>query len=350
MGKLMIAVSDPYHVVIGENILQQIGFQLKQICHAEKVAIISDTNVWSLYGDTVLKSLCQQDVDLCHYIVPAGEQSKTMYTYFEILNFLAEHHLTRSDAIIALGGGTVGDLAGFVAATYLRGIPLIQVPTSLLAMVDSSVGGKTALDLPMGKNLVGSFYQPRLVLCDLGVLETLPMSLFRDGCAEIIKYGVLFDAQLFNHMLSYGLNFNKEYVVSRCVELKADVVTIDEFDRGERQKLNLGHTIGHALEALSNFTLTHGQAVAIGMATIVRSAYKHEYCSAETAEQILALLQKFGLPVHTDYSFADIASAASFDKKRHGNALNFIIPRHIGDCTIETIPINCLESFIEAGL
>ena len=350
MIKIQIAVSNPYDVIISSGILPQIGTFVADVCHPQRVAVISDTNVWPLYGDVVVRSLGEQSVSSVSYIIPAGEQSKNLSTYTEIVTFLAENHITRSDLIIALGGGTVGDLAGFVAATYLRGIALIQVPTSLLAMVDSSVGGKTALDLPIGKNLIGAFYHPRLVLCDTETLYTLPEALFYDGCAEVIKYGVLYDLPLFIHLSDRGAAFNREYVISRCVEWKSRAVVADEFDRGERQKLNLGHTVGHALETLSAYAITHGQAVAIGMAVVSRAALKNKYCSAQTADQIIALLKQFQLPIDSCYAACDITSVACSDKKRRNNMIHLVIPKQIGECIIEQIPIGHLESFIEAGL
>ena len=216
----------------------------------------------------------------------------------ELLNFLAENKLTRSDALIALGGGVVGDLTGFAAATYLRGIDYIQIPTTLLAAVDSSVGGKTAIDLPSGKNLVGAFYQPKLVLCDTDTLNTLPEDIFRDGCAEVIKYGVLYDAELFAHLDESGLSFDREAVIARCVELKRDVVAEDEFDRGKRQKLNLGHTIGHGIEACSGYGISHGKAVAMGMTIITKTPAKKKntsltYAKMETYISLLEDAEKY---------------------------------------------------------
>ena len=260
------------------------------------------------------------------------------------LNFLAQNHITRSDCILALGGGVTGDMAGFAASTFLRGIPYIQVPSSLLAMVDSSVGGKTAIDLPVGKNLVGAFYQPSLVICDLNTLNTLPGSVFCDGCAEVIKYGVLYDADLFAHLESNGLQFDRESVISRCVELKRNVVAEDEFDNSARQKLNLGHTIGHGVEAQSNFTVTHGQAVAIGMAIIAKSRCIAIY------ERLVSVLQKFQLPVKTDFTAKQLFTSALSDKKRSGEIVNLIIPEAIGKCNISPIFVDELESLIEEGL
>ena len=345
MKTIHINASKSYDVIIGSNLLdnigQQLNFTLKKVC---KIAIISDSNVFPLYGSIVSESLVNSGFEVISYTFPAGESSKTADTYLEILNFLAENQLTRSDAILALGGGVTGDMAGFAAATFLRGIPYIQVPTSLLAMVDSSVGGKTAIDLPAGKNLVGAFYQPRIVICDLNTLNTLPESVFCDGCAEVIKYGVLYDAKLFAHLESEGLAFDREAVISRCIELKRNVVAEDEFDNGARQKLNLGHTIGHGVEAQSNFAVTHGQAVAIGMAIISKAHCKTIY------SRLVSVLQKFNLPTATDFTAKQLFASALSDKKRSGGTVNLIVPENIGKCKIIPTPIDELESLIEEGL
>lgn len=241
-------------------------------------------------------------------------------------------------------GGVTGDLAGFAASCFLRGIRFVQVPTTLLAAVDSSVGGKTAVDLPAGKNLAGAFWQPSLVICDTDTLDTLPVDIFRDGCAEVIKYGILYDPKLFAHLEEKGLDFDREAVITRCVELKRDVVMEDEFDTGARMKLNLGHTIGHGVEARSNFTLSHGKSVAIGMAIVCRAS------RCPDTPRILAILQKFGLPVTTGESVQDIYNYTLSDKKRSGDTVRLIIPRRIGDCAIVPTPVHTLKSFIQAGL
>ena len=345
MKTIHIAASHSYDVLIGENLLDNLSAHLLTVLKKNcKIAIISDSNVFPLYGDLCEKNLRDAGFEVIHYVFPAGESSKTAATYLSIVNFLAENQLTRADAVLALGGGVTGDMTGFAAATYLRGISYIQVPTSLLAMVDSSVGGKTAIDLPAGKNLVGAFYQPRMVLCDLCVLQTLPASVFSDGCAEIIKYGVLYAPALFTHLADCSLHFNKEYVISRCVELKRDVVARDEFDTGERQKLNLGHTIGHSIEKLSDFSVTHGQAVAIGMAIVSKAGCKAIY------DLLIAVLNAFKLPCSTDFSAEQIFLSALSDKKRAGGTVNLIVPNAIGDCAIIPTPVDKLKSFIEEGL
>ena len=266
MNQVTVTASGTYEVQIGAGILEQIGTEARKVLRAETVFLISDSNVFPIYGQRVADSLQAAGFKVDWIVCTAGERAKSPAMWVRLMEYLAHKQLTRSDAILALGGGVMGDLAGFCAATYLRGIDYIQVPTSLLAMVDSSVGGKTAIDLTAGKNLCGAFKQPKLVLCDTECLKTLPREELLCGCAEVIKYGVLYDPELFYHLQKHGLSFDREWVIARCVTLKRDVVAQDEFDRGARQKLNLGHTFGHSVEALSNFAISHGQAVAIGMA------------------------------------------------------------------------------------
>jgi len=350
MKTISVRASRTYEVVIGSQLLPQLGQFAAELKKSGKAAIISDSNVWPIYGQTVTDSLLAAGFQTVHFVFPAGENSKNLQTYGQIVTFLAEHQLTRSDLVIALGGGVVGDMTGFAAATYLRGIAYIQIPTTLLAMVDSSVGGKTAIDLPIGKNLVGAFYQPAMVLCDIDSLQSLPRSIFIDGCAEVIKYGILYDEALFSHLHAAGLAFDREYVIERCVELKRDVVMEDEFDTGARQKLNLGHTIGHGVEACSEYTLSHGKSVAIGMAIIARIASVNGLCSKETADAIHAILVQFSLPTVTAYTADQLFKCALSDKKRAGSMVNLILPRAIGECIIQSTPVEQLQSLIEAGL
>lgn len=350
MNTVLVQASKNYEVRIGSGVLKTLGSCARALQNVQKVCIISDSNVWPLYGSTATESLSAAGFHPTHFVFPAGEEHKNGQTFLSALNFLAENLLTRSDLIVALGGGVVGDLAGFAAATYLRGIRLIQVPTTLLAAVDSSVGGKTAIDLPAGKNLAGAFCQPSLVLCDTDTLNTLPPEIFRDGCAEVIKYGILYDTNLFSHLQECGLNFNRTQVITRCVELKRDVVAMDEFDTGVRMKLNLGHTIGHGVEAQSQFEISHGQAVAIGTAIVSRAGCRYHICSEHVRDQILATLEKFTLPTQCPYSAQSLYTSALSDKKRSGDTVKLVIPERIGQCRIIPTAISELESFIEAGL
>ena len=350
MKRIIVNTSKTYDVIIGKDLYSQIGELSANLVTPGKVALISDSNVFPLFGQKILDSLQTQGFEVCSFVFVAGEQSKTGDTYLQILNFLAEKQITRTDIMIALGGGVVGDITGFAAATYLRGIKYIQIPTTLLAMVDSSVGGKTAIDLPSGKNLAGVFYQPSLVVCDISALDTLPTQVFRDGCAEVIKYAILYDPKLFAHLHENGLAFDKEMVVSRCVELKSEVVTNDEFDLGGRQRLNLGHTIGHGVEASSNFNVSHGQAVSIGLAIVSRAAEKLGICSKDVKNNILDILTAFRLPTDTNLNVETLYKYTLSDKKRSDDFVNLIIPERVGYCRIQKMPIDQLISFIEAGL
>ena len=350
MNAVKVNASKEYEVLIGKGLLSLLGSETAKIIKPGKAVIVSDSNVWPLYGEFASNSLKASGFDVTHYVVPAGEESKCGTVYLELLNFLAENHITRTDCLIALGGGVIGDLTGFTAATYLRGIRYIQVPTTLLAAVDSSVGGKTAIDLPAGKNLAGAFCQPSLVLCDIETLITLPDNIFRDGCAEVIKYGVLYDSKLFEHLTLTGLSFDRETVITRCVELKRDVVTEDEFDTGARQKLNLGHTVGHGIEAHSHFAISHGRAVAAGMAIVARASAAWSICDGPTAEQIADTLTKFQLPTTTSLSSDELYRSTLSDKKRSGGTVNLIVPKTIGNCIIYPLSVDQMKSFIEAGL
>ena len=350
MNTVHVNASRSYDVLIGKGILDTLGSHATKISRANKVCIVSDSNVWPLYGSKSESRLNKSGLETVSFVFPAGEESKNSDTYLNLLNFLAENQITRSDLIVALGGGVVGDLAGFAAATYLRGIPFIQVPTTLLAAVDSSVGGKTAIDLPAGKNLAGAFCQPALVLCDTDCLNTLPEDIFRDGCAEVIKYGILYDPELFRYLSQTGPAFDREKVITRCVELKRDVVAEDEFDTGSRMKLNLGHTFGHGVEKLSSFTVSHGKAVAIGMAIAAKASAKKGICTVAVQKDIFDILETFGLPVSCAYTAKDIADAARSDKKRSADALSLILPHAIGACMIHPVPISEIENFIKAGL
>ena len=344
MTTVTVCASKKYDIKIGSGLLTSLGEEAAKLGKAKTAAIVSESNVFPLYGKTVENSLKSAGFTVVSFVFPAGEESKNGSVYLELLNFLALHGLTRSDLIVALGGGVTGDLAGFAAATYLRGIRFIQIPTTLLAAVDSSVGGKTAIDLPAGKNLAGAFCQPNLVLCDTDTLNTLPEDIFRDGCAEVIKYGILYDPNLFALLERDGLTFDRETVIAQCVRWKRDVVMEDEFDTGARMKLNLGHTIGHGIEARSNFSLSHGKSVAIGMAIVAKAVQ----CPDE--DRICKLLRQFGLPTSTDYPVDDIYRYTLSDKKRTGGEINLILPRRIGLCDIVPTPIDQLKSFIQAGL
>lgn len=350
MKTIIVPASKEYAVKIGAGLLSALGQETAQLVKGRQVAIVSDHTVWQLYGNKAKEALHSAGFSVLSFLIEPGESSKSFQNYLALLNFLAQHQLTRADCLIALGGGVVGDLTGFAAATYLRGIAYIQIPTSLLAMVDASVGGKTAIDLPAGKNLAGAFYQPSLVLCDIDTLDTLPPPIFNDGCAEIIKYGFLFDAPMLDQLYQQQQQFDREQIIARCIELKRDIVAKDEYDTGCRQLLNFGHTLGHAIEKQSGYTVSHGQAVAIGMYTTCRAAAAKGLCPSKLCTDLQALLQIFALPNSTSYPIDDLLPHILSDKKRQADQITLVLPATVGCCQLKPIPIQALKSFFEAGM
>ena len=349
MKTVSVHASRSYEIRIGRGLLQEAGEQIRAVTDAKKVMLVSDDAVWPLYGGAVRRSLETAGLTVCSFVFPHGESSKCACTYLELLDALCAQQLTRKDAIAVLGGGVAGDLAGFAASTYLRGIGFIQIPTTLLAMVDSSVGGKTAIDLPAGKNLAGTFYQPWLVLCDPDCLDSLPDEIFRDGCAEVIKYAVLGNAPFFDELKNTPPHAQLEHIIETCVRMKRDIVAQDEFDRGQRQLLNLGHTFGHGIEACSGFAVSHGSAVAIGMAMIVRSAAQLGLCTAGTRDAVLALLRQCGLPVDCVYPVEQMLGTILHDKKASGGSINLIVPTAVGSCEIRKTPASEISDWLRAG-
>ena len=350
MKRIHISASKQYDVLTGAGLFDELGARAAEVLRGQSAVVVSDTNVAPLYLDRALDSLRAAGFRAERFVFPAGEASKCPGTYIELLNFLAERRLTRADALIALGGGVVGDLTGFAAATYLRGIASVQVPTTLLACVDSSVGGKTAIDLPAGKNLVGAFYQPDLVLCDTELLRSLPEAVFSDGCAEVIKYGMLGSAELLGRLREAPIGDQLEYVVSKCVDMKREVVEGDEFDTGRRQLLNLGHTFAHSIEAESGYAIPHGRAVAMGMRLITRAAVEKGFCPADCLRVLDELLEKHGLPLHTDLSAEALAEGALSDKKRAGDTLTLAVPCAMGQSMLHPVPVSELVEWARAGL
>ncbi len=350
MTTVKVEASGSYCVDIGAGLLDELGDRALEVAKGKSAVIVSDDTVNGLYGDRAEAALKNSGFTVCRFVFPHGEGSKNGTTYLNLLQFLAEQSITRSDLLVALGGGVTGDLTGFAAATFLRGIRFVQVPTTLLAAVDSSVGGKTGIDLPAGKNLAGAFYQPKRVICDYETLRTLPPEIFADGCAEVIKYSILGSMDLYNHLLEKGTDFDTEAVIAQCVAMKRDVVRDDEFDTGRRQLLNLGHTIAHGIEACSHYEISHGRAVAMGMAIIARAAARKGYCTAACAKAIEQVIRRFDLPIKTDYSAAELTQWALSDKKRAGNTITLVVPREIGRCDLVKIPVSALPEWMEAGL
>jgi len=350
MKKIHVAASRPYDVVLEAGCLEKAADYIAPYSENRYAAIVTDDTVDALYGTALTAHLTEAGIRTVKFVLPHGESSKNAENYVALLEFLAENHLTRSDLIIALGGGVVGDLAGFAAATFLRGVDFVQIPTTLLAMVDSSVGGKTAIDLRAGKNLAGAFYQPKTVLCDPLVLKTLPDATFADGCAEVIKYGVLGSASLFAHLKENGLLFDRVQVIAECIEMKSRIVNEDEFDTGLRQLLNFGRTFGHAIEKNSHFALSHGSAVAIGMVIMAKSAAEAGLCDGAVAAEIEQVCTAFGLPTKTEYAPQTLYDAMLSDKKRKGNTVTLVVPETIGKCVLYPLPVPDLLPFLKKGM
>ncbi|MBR2906588.1 MAG: 3-dehydroquinate synthase [Clostridia bacterium] len=344
-----VDASRSYDILIGRGLLTDIGTLSASVVHPCSAVLVTDDTVDALYGDTAEASLTAAGFTVSRFVFPHGEESKNTDTYVRLLNFCAETGITRSDCLFALGGGVVGDLTGFAAATFLRGVRFIQIPTTLLAMVDSSVGGKTGVDLPAGKNLVGAFWQPSLVICDYSLLDTLTPEIFADGCAEVIKYAVINDRPLFER-LKKQIRPQLGSVIASCVGNKRDIVNADERDVGCRQLLNLGHTLGHAVEASSSFTVSHGSAVAIGMNLVASAAAKRGHLKKEELAALREMLLSYGLPLVCDYSVKELAAVAASDKKRTGGTITLVIPYAIGDARLVKIPVSELDAFIGEAL
>lgn len=350
METVRVNASREYDVTIGCGLLDTAGERIRKLKNVCRVLLVSDDTVYSLYGERVKKSLEGAGFSVCEFVFSHGESAKSLENFGKILELAAENSITRTDLFIALGGGVTGDLTGFAASSYLRGVDFVQIPTTLLAMVDSSVGGKTAVNLNAGKNLCGAFYQPIAVLADCETLDTLPDETFAEGCAEVIKYGFILDGGLLSFLRENSIKENIESVIKRCVEIKRDVVSRDEFENGERKLLNFGHTVGHAVEKCSGLKISHGNAVAIGMVIAARGAYKTGLVNEDYTKILLPLLMKNALPAECEFSADALYRAALSDKKRSLDKISLIIPEAFGRCKVETVSVEFLKQFIELGL
>jgi len=350
MDTIRVNASRAYDVCVGEGLLDEAGARIRAACPRARVAALAaDETVMALCGARVRASLEAADLTVAPVTFPAGERHKTLATYGALLEFLCRSRLSRSDVLVALGGGVTGDMAGFAASTYLRGIDYVQIPTTLLSAVDSSVGGKTAVDLEAGKNQAGTFWQPVLVLCDPSALRTLPEDVWRDGCAEVIKYGMLGSEPFFAELEHTDARDMLAHVIAACVTMKRDVVEGDEFDRGDRRKLNLGHSIGHAVEACSDFRISHGCAVAIGMVAITRAALEKGYCNGETLDRLIAILRRYGLPTELPFDADALSEAMHADKKMASGTMHFVVPEAVGCCRIVPAAPEELRGWLRAG-
>lgn len=336
MKKIFVKTSTPYELLIERGGLAKCGSYIAEITGSRKAAVITDDIVEKLHLPAVLGSLKSAGFECSVYSFPNGEQSKCLANLGRIYDFLCDSGITRSDIIIALGGGVVGDITGFAAASYLRGVDFVQIPTTLLAQVDSSVGGKTAIDIAGGKNLVGAFKQPALVICDSDALKTLPAEVLSEGMGECIKYGMIRDEKLFELMESRELDTVDaimDEMVYRCIDIKRQVVENDEFDRGERMILNFGHTLGHAIEGWHNYTgIAHGEAVAAGMCMIT------DRLAPQLSERLKKCCEAYKLPVGSDIPVNELLPFCSKDKKNEAKDINYIVCRSIGSCEIVKVP------------
>ncbi len=345
MHTVKVSLGDrSYDIEIGADLARS-GERLKELGFGQKMAVVTNPTIKKLYGQRVIDSLKSAGYLVMTIEVPDGEQYKNLDWANAIYTALLINSFDRKSALVALGGGVIGDLTGFAAATFMRGVPFVQVPTTLLAMVDSSVGGKTGVNHAMGKNMIGAFYQPRKVLMDPGVLSTLPKEEFLSGMAEVIKYGVIRDAALFDY-----LDKNREkilsldpnalaHIIKRSCEIKAEVVSKDEREAGLRAVLNFGHTVGHAIETAENYTMRHGEAIAIGMVYAARLAHKTDLCDAGVPERVEKLIRSYGLPTGLSAlkrkpSVLELMDTMQVDKKAEGGKVKFVLPRKIGEVAI----------------
>lgn len=346
-----------YVITIGPGVLSELGETIAAVGMPTGVMVVSNPVVARLYGETALASLRSARIRAELVVVPAGERFKTLQTVRRIYDSLLDARIDRKGAVVALGGGVIGDMAGFAAATYLRGIDFHQVPTTLLAQVDASVGGKVGVDLPQGKNLVGAFHQPRSVVIDTKTLNTLPARELRSGLAEVVKHGIIYDQSFFAFLDRYASELLARYecpmveAVKRSVEIKRDVVEADERESGLRAILNYGHTVGHAIEVLSGYgRYRHGEATAIGMVTEALLAERIGVAERGLAREVARVLARMRLPVLMDQSLAtgDMVRAAQLDKKTLGGKLRLALPTRIGQCSVVEVERDALMSAIDA--
>lgn len=348
MRTVSVNTNTPYDIVIERGIINRTGELVKSVSNSAKVCVITDSNVGAIYGEMVVGSLREAGFDTAMFTFEAGEKNKRLDTISSMYSFMADFNMSRKDLVVALGGGVTGDMAGFAAATYMRGINFVQIPTSLLAQVDSSVGGKTGVDIEQGKNLVGAFHQPIMVIIDPDTLGTLPDYYLCDGMGEVIKYGCIKDKKLFDTLESENAYDIIDEIIFECVSIKRDVVERDEKESGERMLLNFGHTLGHSLEKIYNFEgLSHGQAVAIGMVMIAEAGERADLTEKGCADRIRTLCEKYGLPVSDNASAADIAAVCASDKKASGGSVNLVLLKTIGESFIKKTELSKLEEFIK---
>lgn len=329
-----------YHVYIGGS--PDAGEIIRLNTSARKVAVIADESVAGRFAGELCESLQKAGIRSYLYLLDGGENAKSIDNYVKILTFLAENGFTKSDAVAALGGGTLGDTAGFCAATYMRGIKLVMLPTSLLSMVDSAIGGKNALNMPQGKNLIGTVYMPNAVIMNTDYLQSLPMDIYNDAFSEIIKYGVIADRSFFDSCNE----LTTEEMIARCVEIKLSYVEKDEFDSGIRHCLNFGHTVAHAVEKCSGNAVSHGKAVAVGMAVTAAACERNGICPHGCADAVISKLKNIGLPVKCDFTGAEMMKYIAADKKIEGSSIHLAVITDIGKSKVISVALDELEGWL----
>ncbi len=344
--KIHINAGEGYDFIIGDKLFSSVGTLAAATLGADRVAVFTDSNIEPLYAQRIEEQLRQARFHTCRFVFPAGERSKNMDTISSFLNFMSENNLTRRDAVVVIGGGVAGDMGGFAASIYLRGIKFVQIPTTLLAAVDSSVGGKTGIDTPHGKNLVGTFWQPSLVLCDTQAFQSLSRDQILDGLAEVIKSAAIRAPRVFRDLEEKPFDDNMADIIARCVTMKGDVVEEDEKESGVRRILNFGHTMAHAIELRSDYSISHGKAVAIGMLMVTKASEHHGMTQPGTYDRLYRLIRSQGYRTETDIPLAELCEAAAHDKKTAGSSIHLVYLKKIGEAATELVPLADLHDFL----
>lgn len=347
MKVIHVSTSTPYDIHIGGGLLSMTGEIVKPLTRADKIVVVSDDTVFPLYGEKCVKSLEKSGFTVLSYVFPHGEHSKSHETLLGLYNFLSESGITRTDALAALGGGVVGDLTGFAAASFLRGIDFVQIPTTLLAQVDSSIGGKTGVNIAAGKNLVGAFKQPLAVIADTDTLQTLTDEIFADGMGEVVKYGMISSNRLFNLLCDGKAKENLDEIINYCAQSKSDIVSEDEKENGRRTLLNFGHTLGHSIEKICGFGgISHGKAVAIGMTLITKRSEALGITNAGVTEKLIECLSANGLPYSFDVSDEELYTQSLGDKKRTSDSINLVLCEDIGKSLVKKMSLDEYRLFV----
>lgn len=349
MKTIHLNVSKPYDVLLESGLINKTSKLIEPFCSNRNIAIITDDIVDKLYGESLLKQLKEAEYTVVKYVFPNGEPSKNINTLSNILEFLAENNFKRNDYLIALGGGVPGDITGLASAIYMRGIGFIQIPTTLLAMVDASVGGKTAIDLKAGKNLAGAFWQPSLVICDTNIIKNLPENIFKEGMGEVLKYDVIDNLGLFESVLNDKVKDNLDSIIYDCIKSKQLIVEQDEYEtKGVRKLLNVGHTFAHGLEKLSDYKISHGFAVATGLVWEAGIAHKLGMCSLELFNRIKQAVNKWDLLVQFKYNYIELVGAMKKDKKNDDTLISFMFPVELGNCVEKKLKAEEIISILES--